>query len=235
MSAMKNLSFALFSLYRGQLMGIAILGVCVLHALAWAGVEETLATKVLSLIARVAFTEGFLFLSGFGLYYSFCKNGDVHSFYKKRIHRVLLPYMIMTAPFFLYRLIGGSNSLSETLLKSSSLYFWFFGNDGMWYISMSMALYFVFPFAYRFIFENQEEREILSRTLLLVVVSILGCYALYLFVPDYYDMVTIGISKTPIFFIGMLFGHYALKQKAITLKQIFGGGYIVMHNIPIKE
>lgn len=206
-------------------MGIAILGVCLLHAFAWAGMGDSMMAKALGPIARIAFTEGFLFLSGFGLYYSFSRNSDIRTFYIKRVHRVLLPYVLMTVPFFLYGMIAGNISFPQMLLKSSTLYFWFFGNDGMWYISMSVALYFVFPFAYRFIFVNKTEKQSLNRILFLVASSILVCVGLYLLAPDYYDKVTIGITKIPMFFIGMLVGYYSCHKKVMSPKHIFGGVY----------
>lgn len=220
---MKNLCFDLFSQYRSSLMAIAILGVCLLHAFAWAGVDHTMVAKVMAPMARIAFTEGFLFLSGFGLFYSYGRNHDVRSFYWKRIHRVLLPYMIMTAPFLLYGFISGNSSLSKIILQSSTLYFWFFGNDGMWYISMSMALYLIFPLAYRFLFGKKTEKAVLVRTIMLVGFGILVCYGLYKCAPDYYRMVTIGISKTPIFFLGMLVGYFSFHKKVMSLKYLIGG------------
>lgn len=232
---MKDIRFDIFSQYRGSLMGIAILGVCLLHAFAWAGVGDAMIAKAMEPLARIAFTEGFLFLSGFGLYYSFSKNKDVLSFYKKRVHRVLLPYMLMTAPFFLYGLVAGNISIGELLLKSSTLYFWFFGNDGMWYISMSVALYLIFPFVYRFLFENKSVRETTMRSLLLVALCILICGGLYRWAPDYFAMVSIGITKAPMFFLGMLVGLYACQSKALTLKQIFGGGILLCITFALKR
>lgn len=216
-------------------MGIAILGVCLLHAFAWAGVDQTIVAKVMAPIARIAFTEGFLFLSGFGLFYSYSKNQDIRSFYQKRIHRVLLPYMIMTVPFYLYGLVSGNSSLPKIILQSSTLYFWFCGNDGMWYISMSMILYLIFPLAYRFMFFNKTEKGVIVRTTLLVCFCILLCYCLYRCTPNYYRMVTIGISKTPIFFLGMLVGHFSVKKKTMTLKHLIGGGDVVVLNGSTKK
>lgn len=140
-------NFAIFSKYRGELMGIAILGVCLLHAFKWAELGDSLIAHAVGPFARIAFTDGFLFLSGFGLYYSFSKNGDLCKFYLKRLNRVLLPYMIMSLPFFLLGLITGNISVSTFLMKLTSLYFWFWGNDGMWYISMSVALYLFISFS----------------------------------------------------------------------------------------
>lgn len=73
---MKSLKFdtKLFSSFRGCLMGIAILGVLLLHAFAWTGSEHLYLSKILGPLGRTVFTEGFIFLSGFGLYYSFSNN-----------------------------------------------------------------------------------------------------------------------------------------------------------------
>ena len=48
-------------------MGIAILGVMILHGIRWAEIDNTLFNNFVSPFARIAFTEGFIFLSGFGL------------------------------------------------------------------------------------------------------------------------------------------------------------------------
>lgn len=36
-----RLDFGIFSKFRGELMGIAILGVCLLHGFSWANISET--------------------------------------------------------------------------------------------------------------------------------------------------------------------------------------------------
>lgn len=218
-----NSGFSVFSKFRQELMGIAILGVCLLHAFGWAGIGNSVISKVVSPFARIAFTDGFLFLSGFGLYYSFSKNGDLRQFYLKRVNRVLLPYMVMCLPFFLLSLITGNISLPTFLLKITSLYFWFWGNDGMWYISMSVALYFLFPVVYRFLFIQQKEQVVLTKTLLIVMTCIAVNFFLHALVPHYFSMVQIGITKAPMFFIGMLVGWYSCLGRSMSWKHIVGG------------
>lgn len=216
-------NFTIFSKYRGELMGIAILGVCLLHAFKWAGIGDSLIAHAVGPLARIAFTDGFLFLSGFGLYYSFRKNGDLRKFYIKRINRVLLPYMIMGLPFFLLGLITGDISVSAFLLKLTSLYFWFWGNDGMWYISVSLALYFIFPVVYKLLFVQQKELIVVARTLLIIATCVFVCFALYYFAPHYYNMLQIGITKAPMFFIGMLVGWYSCLGRCMSWKHLLGG------------
>lgn len=216
-------------------MGIAILGVCLLHAFKWAGIGESLIAHAVGPFARIAFTDGFLFLSGFGLYYSFSKNGDLRKFYIKRINRVLLPYMIMGLPFFLLGLITGDISVSAFLLKLTSLYFWCFGNDGMWYISMSLALYFIFPVAFKLLFVQQKELIVVARTLLIIMTCVFVCFALCNFAPHYYNMLQIGITKAPMFFIGMLVGWYSCLGRSMSWKHLLGGGILLASTFMLKR
>lgn len=229
--AMWHCDFGVFSKFRGELMGIAILGVCLLHGLHWAGMDGTLLAKLVGPFARIAFTEGFLFLSGFGLFYSFSRNGDKRVFYRKRLHRVLLPYMMMALPFFLYGLVRGDITWTEFILKESSMYFWLFGNDGMWYISVSVVLYAVFPFVYQFVFGVKEEHNVIMRAVALIALSVAACIALCLITPGYYKLVEIGISKTPMFVIGMLVAYLARSGKTMSLHHLLGGGYTAGHHV----
>lgn len=65
----------LFSEYRAELMGIAIIGVLIGHTIILGNITiNNTFIKFLNIIPRLAFTQGFLFLSGFGLCYSFTKN-----------------------------------------------------------------------------------------------------------------------------------------------------------------
>ena len=217
-----NFGFSVLSKFRQELMGIAILGVCLLHAFDWAGIGDSVISKAISPFARIAFTDGFLFLSGFGLYYSFTKNGDLRKFYIKRVNRVLLPYMIMGLPFFLLSLITGCISVPTFLLKITSLCFWFLGNDGMWYISMSVALYFLFPVVYRFLFIRQKELVVLTKTLLIVITCVAVNFVLYALAPHYFSMVQIGTTKATMFFIGMLFGWYSCLGRSMSWKHFVG-------------
>lgn len=230
-----RLDFGIFSKFRGELMGIAILGVCLLHGFSWANISETAIGHLIRPFAKIAFTDGFLFLSGFGLYYSFTKNGDLRKFYIKRVNRVLLPYMIMGLPFFLLSLIIGGISVSTFLLKITSLYFWLFGNDGMWYISMSVALYLLFPFVYKFLFARQKEIGVVTRTLVIIMTCVSACFALYDFAPYYYNMLQIGITKTPMFFIGMLVAWYSCLGLSMTWKHIIGGGILLSITFLLKN
>ena len=211
-------------------MGIAILGVSVLHGLAWSGFGDSVLAKVLSPFARIAFTDGFLFLSGFGLFFSYTKRNDVFQFYRKRFFRLVVPFMIMSLPFLVYRLVCEDMPFGDFLLHETALWFWFFGNDGMWYISVSMFLYLIFPFVYMFIFKGLNNKDIWLKGIVVIFAMCVLNAVLYCFFSDYYELTRIGISKFPIFVIGMLFGYMAVKKVRLGVIPYFliGGGILTL-------
>ena len=229
-----TLSYSIFSYYRTALMGIAILGVMILHGIRWAGIEDSLFDKIVSPFARIAFTEGFVFLSGLGLYYSFSKNSNLKEFYMKRWYRLMVPFLIMATPFYLYSLLDDGD-IMRFLLNESTLYFWIFGNNGMWYISISVLLYIIFPFIYKFMFIDNNNKTITLRALLLILLSITTVVGISLVSPEYYKMTSIGIDKLPIFIIGMLIGYYAKMSYKLTVFYLVFCGVLVILTLFAKK
>ena len=219
--------FSLFSKYRGALMGIAIYGVMILHSIKWAGIEDSLFKQIASPFARIAFTEGFIFLSGFGLYYSFRNNSNLKEFFIKRWYRLMVPFLIMATPFYIYGLYVNGDFI-RFLLNESTLFFWLYGNNGMWYISVSVALYILFPLLYKIIFRTEDNRSVTIRAFSLIILCICSVVAVSIYIPSYYEMVSIGIEKTPMFIIGMLIGYYAVNSYKLTVYHLVGGGVLVI-------
>lgn len=202
------LTVELFSRYRTELMGIAVIGVLIAHLIGLGEIGSShLLIKIIGFIPRLAFTEGFLFLSGFGLYYSFAGNGNVKEFYLRRAKRLLIPFIILSVWFFLYKdLIEMFNPLNF-FLHCSSLAFWFDGNYyGMWYISISVFLYTIFPLFYKYI--SKPVGGIM--TAIFVLITVILNIALQQFLPEYYDKIAIGINKIPVFIIGVYAGKLSL-------------------------
>ena len=61
--------YSQISKYRDVLMGIGILGVMLSHYFRWSGLEGGPVALAFKPFIGLVYTEGFLFLSGFGLYY----------------------------------------------------------------------------------------------------------------------------------------------------------------------
>lgn len=93
----QKFEFQSISQFRNILMGIAITEVLFAHLFNWLHFPS--AFVILS--SKMVFTQGFLLLSGIGLYYSYVKKSDTVGFYCRRIKRMWLPYMLMALPFVL--------------------------------------------------------------------------------------------------------------------------------------
>lgn len=194
---MKKLLTAI-STYRTALMGIAIIGVMIGHCKTdW---PVSVFSKAVGVLCYSVFTGGFLFLSGFGLYYSMSKNASIMDFYVKRMKRVLIPWACIAIPYFLFMDVIHSGSWSNFIWHVSTLAFWKFGNySGMWYISVILALYIVYPLYHRIAYKEGLLRPF---TLLLVLGLILTAeYLLVKCVPDYYERISI-CKNVGLFFIG---------------------------------
>lgn len=189
-------------------MGLGIIGVMLAHFLIWVEAKGVIVYALKPFIGLV-FTEGFLLLSGLGLYYSFRKDSRLGLYYKKRIYRLLLPFLIISIPFYIERCIKFHLSLGDFLLYISSLHFWVKGNDGMWYISVALMLYLIFPLFYKFIFGKPD--RIINRGSLVVLSFYAIVYVIYILFPKYYELVGEGISQIPMFVVGIMVGYLSFK------------------------
>lgn len=216
---MLSFDISLLSKYRGAMMGVSILGVMIGHGLIWSNISESSLIMYLRVICWLSFTQGFLFFSGLGLCYSLRNSSrSIRGFYKRRIKRLLIPFMLMTLPFYIwYEFVETGRGISFFLLDWTSLYFWFYGNNDMWYISISVLLYALFPLFYGMRVKLLGE----SKWLIYCFVSIVMLLVLYLVDEDYYKMTAIGLAKVPIFFLGAYVGIISLtKQKKVNVIKV---------------
>ena len=125
------------STYRSELMGWAILWIMMLHF-------TFNQIKPLGFIAQYGFAgvEIFMFVSGFGLYYSLEKDHHLIHFYRKRLLRIFPTYYILGifASIFLF-----SDNLLTYLFRYTTIGFWIGREYWEWYIPSLVVLYLVSP------------------------------------------------------------------------------------------
>ena len=110
------MNYSIISKYRGHIMGFATLWIALLHASMWFPIEPI---NWLKLIGQGG-VDIFLFLSAFGLYYSYQKDDNKIHFWKKRFMRVI-PIFI---PLALLRWYYNDYSTTDGLLMLTTLSFW---------------------------------------------------------------------------------------------------------------
>lgn len=141
----------IISKYRTELMGVAIWHVMLIHAYFWTGINLIdYQFSVFHSFIKLCYVQTFLFLSGFGCMSSFNKYPDIRKFYLKRIKRALIPFWIISLPFFLYEDIFKYFDVKTFFCDLTTLKFWISGNHlGMWYVSILLFCYMLTPFAYK--------------------------------------------------------------------------------------
>ena len=140
------MSFASISNYRSEIMGYAILGVLIGHIIVFGRIHESSCISVISDLSYLIHTSGFLFLSGFGVFYSMNKDNNAKHFYTRRLYKFLLPFLIVAMPYFLVVTLANHGSVLNYLGLVSTVDFWIHGNyHGMWYIAVSLVLYAITP------------------------------------------------------------------------------------------
>ena len=88
------------STYRGELFGASILSVVLYHYFAiFLNTEAPntvirILTKFYNSAVGSVGVDIFIILSGFGLYYSLSRREKLSAFYRKRVYRVVLPYLV---------------------------------------------------------------------------------------------------------------------------------------------
>lgn len=114
----------------------------------------------------------FAFLSGVGLWYSFEKNKDIARFYKKRITRVVIPYLLISIVFNLYLDIFIQKDIGLFLSDVSLISFWTTGR-GAWYVAWTLLIYTVYPLFARIAHQRKWVSGILI-CLIVILIALVG-------------------------------------------------------------
>ncbi len=88
----------------------------------------------------------FFLLSGMGMYYSLSKTqrGGVIAWYKARYIKLLVPYLLMALPFFLWKDVVFQGNWKDFLIDITTIAYWIRGG-GVWFVGAIIPLYFIVP------------------------------------------------------------------------------------------
>ena len=203
------MSFSIISKYRSELMGYAIIGVLIGHIIVFGEIHESGLISVISWLSLLIHTKGFLFLSGFGVFYSMNKDSNAWHFYIRRFYKFLLPFLVVAMPYFLVVTLANDGNFMYYLGKITTIDFWIFGNyHGMWYVAVLLVLYIITPPIYYWLIVDYKFLWVKVLFLLLIVFSINELISFSN--PEYWSLVKIGLSQIPCFFIGILFAYLSI-------------------------
>ena len=192
----------LLNKYRKELMGIAILWITLYHCIA--DPVEALGIPVLRAVLKRGYlgVEIFLFLSGIGLYHSMCKNDAVRPFYLRRCTRTVIPWLILSLPYWIIKtLILDRMRVRALLLNWCGASFWMFGVKSVWYVAFLLVLYALYPLIFRM---QRRQRGLIWG---MIAAAFVLNAVLLLTVPAYYEKTELAFARIPVFLLGSLTGE----------------------------
>ncbi|WP_455614568.1 acyltransferase family protein [Bacteroides congonensis] len=209
-----KLNLSVYSKYRTQIMGVSALMIIICHV---QGIDFSHFPIVKKLIWFGNYgVEFFLFVSGFGMFYSLdnMDTGLIH-WYKKRYIRILVPYVLITSLLYPLRLIfGGDFGIRDFLLHITTLEFWMY-HKGAWFIAMLFPLYLITPLIAR-LFDRMQKR-FLAMLVLMIIFLILSQIPID---NNIIQNIQFVCARVPIFLLGLGIAPWIKEGVAINLLTI---------------
>ncbi len=210
----KRFNISTISEERSVLMGIATVAVMLFHSYSLR-FEEIFASDFLCDVFDYIQSLGnigvdiFLFMSAFGLYYSFSKDGDVVSFYRKRVLRIIPTAVLIAALYYLY---VGTMGVFDFCKKVLLLAFFESDNRDFWFLSFILIMYIVFPLLYQVVdrYKGVGAAILIASVVVVNIVLMLRC-------PELYGRLEIALTRIPIFIVGIYFGKRAKASETISI------------------
>lgn len=223
----KRPTWDVISDYRGVLMGISIICIIIFHYVEDCGIYHVHKNGWVEFFRNYitsSSVDGFLFLSGFGLYYAMKKHPDISQFYKRRFTRILIPYFLIAIP----ALCWNDFLFDKTGVKAffSDLSFYSFFTRGMswfWYILFICFCYLIFPFIFRAIDKAPDEESEQMRIINLFTFFTMITFVIRLSNKELFDNTNLALLRIPFFCLGCFIGKYSYEKRSIS-----GGTYGLM-------
>jgi peptidoglycan/LPS O-acetylase OafA/YrhL len=145
----------------------------------------------------------FLFLSGLCLCLSLKRDDNMLHFYTKRFKRVVVTYLIIAIPFFIWKSLEEvpSNGFAHFFYDISGLSFWFSGCQNAWFVEAILLFYIITPPIFRVV-----RQSIVASIVLLLLVYALNAIAFYAI--PLYKHSAVAWTRLPIFIIGIIIAYY---------------------------
>lgn len=216
MRSKNTYSLKLISQYRSLMMGIAIVMITFCHpdvALKHNGLPVT---KIASLLHLCTVgVDFFMFLSGFGLWYSLRKKRNYRQFAKRRIKKLLPMYLIIAGvTYFLYDLVINQLGIQRFAEDLTFISWYKAGSTRYWFVPAILIFSLIFPLIFEFI-ENEKIQDSMKLIVFFAVFFIVTAILDSRF--ELYESFRIAIERLPIFVLGAFCGKKAEKDAEISI------------------
>ena len=218
----QKITWNLLSKYRGELFGFSIISIIIFHyfedlnAVGVSGAAKLLTKAYIWLIGSIG-VEIFIFLSGFGLYYSLRKQFNIPRYIYNRIERTIIPYILYGGIFWiLIDLVISGGGIKKFLLDYSLISFWKDGNKHLWFVAFIIAMYIVFPYIYKLFVKQKNKAKKRNTILLMCIVYLLGLGVILKMFPDFFENTEIALTRVPVFILGIYYGEKSYERETFS-------------------
>lgn len=210
-----KLDYGIISKRRDDLFGISILTIMFFHyflSCQEGGMAKLTADLYISVIGRTGVAV-FLILSGIGLFFSMSANPDLKRFYRKRVFRVLIPYLIVQIIYLSVNDIALGHGGIVGFLKDITFVSVFTdGDTHSWFIALILIMYLVFPLLFK-IFKSGKHNFL--KLAALVSATVLFTIVLKKVTPELYYNIEVMITRIPAFIIGAYLGEKVYNKRQV--------------------
>ena len=212
---------------RSMLMGFAIISVIAYH-LAFRVHPEIPIFKGLVYYGWIG-VEIFMFVSGWGLYHSLQKSGNLVAFYRRRLKRIFPAYLLVNVAFAFVEKI----SLWDFILRFTTIGYWAGVAQFDWYIPCIVLFYILSPFLFKWL---QVQRWLFVVVCMVlpyaVAVVLVSCFGVY----DWH-LLLFSLTRLPVFCLGLLvakadisFSMFAYKVLLVAAIVLMGALFIALQD-----
>lgn len=220
-----QITWEILSTYRSQIMGVAIIWIMLFHG----NDLYSLTLKGIPLLEAIIKrgmmgVEMFLLVSGIGLFFSFSKNGNTLQFYIKRVKRVVIPYLVIAFPFWLWQDVWVKKDIGKFFLDISLVSFWKEGIRTVWYVAFILFIYIVYPFVFRVFMKDFT----VWKTGTFMTVGLAIPFLVYAVSPSYFKLTEIALWRISSFVLGSILAQWVMEKHKMTGLQLFALGSITI-------
>ena len=211
----KKLTYKILSDNRTLIMGFAIISIIIFHYARdcmFYHYHYHAGATYINYIGSVG-VDIFLMVSALGLYYSFKKNSNLKQFFYKRYTRVLIPYLLVAVPTYIWVVVFNHYGFLS-FFKDITFLNLFHRHDLLfWYIFFISFCYLIFPVLFNYIESSKNKHEVLTKIIVLCIAVTLGALILGLFEPHLFKDYNLMFLRFLPFFVGLLLGYLSYHEE----------------------
>lgn len=144
---MEKMTYGILSKYKTELMGVAAVSVLITHASDTIIVNDL--PRIFQMMSKIATLIGsqmymFFFLSGMGSWFSYEKNKDATTYWKNRLKRTVIPYLLLATVAYVILDLWLKHDFIGFFLDLTCVSF-YTKHVGAWYVAVILILYMIYP------------------------------------------------------------------------------------------